>query len=171
MPARADRTETRGTLMIEGPMLALALAGLHIALQVLFVGRALLRPYREPASRLAWVVVIIVAPVVGMLAYVLFGETNIGRRRIARLREALAQLPTPDERRGTAASPHAGDPGRYAPLFRVGSSISGFRRSAATAASCSPIPTRPSTRWSRTSMPPRITSTCCSTSGCPTTTA
>jgi cardiolipin synthase len=41
---------------------------LHVALQVFFVGRALLRPHREPASRLAWVVVIIVAPVVGMAA-------------------------------------------------------------------------------------------------------
>ena len=56
----------------------------HTCLQVLFVGRALLRPHREPASRLAWVVVIIVAPIFGMVAYVLFGETSIGRRRIAR---------------------------------------------------------------------------------------
>ena len=66
----------------------------HVALQVFFVGRALLRPHREPASRLAWVVVIIVAPVVGMLAYVLFGETNIGRRRIARFKRAMARLPS-----------------------------------------------------------------------------
>ena len=63
------------------------------ALQIFFVGRALLRPHREPASRLAWVVVIVVAPVVGMLAYVLFGETNIGRRRIARFKRAMARLP------------------------------------------------------------------------------
>ena len=33
----------------------------HVALQIVFVCRALLRPHREPASRLAWVVVIIVA--------------------------------------------------------------------------------------------------------------
>jgi cardiolipin synthase A/B len=98
----------------------------HTCLQVLFVGRALLRPHREPASRLAWVVVIIVAPVVGMIAYVLFGETSIGRRRIARLRQALARLPSFAE-----IGPHDGEreaqvPARYVPLFRVGESISGF---------------------------------------------
>ncbi|PJN95797.1 cardiolipin synthase, partial [Amaricoccus sp. HAR-UPW-R2A-40] len=57
---------------------------LHVTLQAFFIGRALLRPQREPASRLAWVVVILVAPVLGILAYVMFGETNLGRRRIAR---------------------------------------------------------------------------------------
>ena len=61
---------------------------LHVTLQIVFLGRALLRPHREPASRLAWVVVIIVAPVVGMMAYVLFGEVNIGRGRIARLQDS-----------------------------------------------------------------------------------
>jgi cardiolipin synthase len=98
----------------------------HTCLQVIFVGRALLRPHREPASRLAWVVVIIVAPVIGMVAYVLFGETSIGRRRIARMRRALARLPSFAE-----IAPHEGEreaevPGRYLPLFRVGRSISGF---------------------------------------------
>ena len=42
------------------------------------------RPHREPASRVAWVVVILVLPIVGILAYVLLGETSIGRRRVAR---------------------------------------------------------------------------------------
>jgi cardiolipin synthase len=98
---------------------------LHTCFQVVFVGRALLRPHREPASRMAWVVVIIVAPVFGMVAYVLFGETNIGRRRIARLRRALARLPAPDEV-GAEAGPELEIPQRYAHLFRVGRSISGF---------------------------------------------
>ena len=104
------------------------LLAIHVALQVFFVGRALLRPHREPASRLAWVVVIIVAPVVGMLAYVLFGETNIGRRRIARFKRAMARLPS-----FAAMSRHEGEARaeadiepRYKPLFRVGQSISGF---------------------------------------------
>ena len=115
--------EPRPTLARAGCCVAV-----HVVLQVVFVGRALLRPHREPASRLAWVVVIIVAPVVGMLAYVLFGETNIGRRRIARLRagawrgcRAFAEIGRHEgERRGRTIPP------RYAPLFRVGQSISGF---------------------------------------------
>jgi cardiolipin synthase len=102
--------------------------GAHVALQVFFVGRALLRPHREPASRLAWVVVIIVAPIVGMLAYVLFGETNIGRRRIARFKAAMARLPSFAEigRHEGEAEAEAEVPRRYQALFRVGESISGF---------------------------------------------
>ena len=104
------------------------LLALHLALQVFFVGRALLRPHREPASRLAWVVVIIVAPVVGMLAYVLFGETNIGRRRIARFKRAMARLPSfaAIGRHEGEAEADADVPQRLRPLFRVGQSISGF---------------------------------------------
>lgn len=105
--------------------IAWGLAALHVALQIFFIIRALLRPHREPASRLAWVVAIAVAPVVGILAYVFFGETNIGRRRIARMRAALRRLPSlveisgADEHESEASIPEA-----YAPLFRVGQSIS-----------------------------------------------
>jgi cardiolipin synthase len=99
---------------------------LHLAAQVFFVGRALLRPHREPASRLAWVVVIVVAPVVGMLAYVLFGEPNIGRRRIARFKRAMARLPTYAEIGRHEGEAEAGTAPRYQALFRVGRSISGF---------------------------------------------
>ncbi len=100
----------------------------HGALQIFFVCRALLRPHREPASRLAWVVVIIVAPVVGMVAYVLFGETNIGRRRIARFKRAMARLPSYAAigRHEGEAEADANVPHRLRPLFRVGESISGF---------------------------------------------
>jgi len=102
-----------------------ALIALHVAMQIFFIGRALLRPQREPAARMAWLVVILVAPVVGMAAYVLFGETNIGRGRIARMRAALAKLPS-----FKAIGRHEGEDveiePRIAQLFRVGESISGF---------------------------------------------
>lgn len=102
------------------------LLALHLAAQVFFVCRALLRPHREPASRLAWVVVIIVAPVFGMLAYVLFGETNIGNRRIARFKRALARLPSFDQIGRHEGEGEAEVPEHYAPLFKVGESISSF---------------------------------------------
>ena len=115
------------------------LLGLHVSLQIFFVGRALLRPHREPASRLSWVVVIIVAPVFGMLAYVLFGETNIGRRRIARFKSAMARLPSL-----AAFGRHEGEGEADAAVPRATSRCSapGRRsrascRSAATAAACS----------------------------------
>jgi hypothetical protein len=66
---------------------------LHVLIQVTLVIRVLLRPHRQPASRIAWIVVIISFPVLGFLAYILIGETSIGRRRIERLREVLSRLP------------------------------------------------------------------------------
>ena len=58
---------------------------LHILIQIALIARVLLRPHRDPAARIAWIVVIIAVPVLGILAYLLLGETNIGRRRVARM--------------------------------------------------------------------------------------
>jgi cardiolipin synthase A/B len=57
--------------------------------------RALIRPHREPASRLAWIIVILVLPIVGILAYLLLGEPRISPGRRARGREVEAALPRP----------------------------------------------------------------------------
>ena len=57
--------------------------------------RALLHPHRDPASRLAWVIVIIVAPVVGMVLYLLLGEARVSRSRKERGRAIDAGLPRP----------------------------------------------------------------------------
>jgi cardiolipin synthase len=102
-------------------------AVLFFLVHLAFVGRSVLRPHREPASRVAWVVVIMVLPVAGIVAYLLLGETSIGRRRVARMREVLAQLPGPAAPPGaTAAHLQPDIPDRYAPLFRVGHSVNGF---------------------------------------------
>lgn len=97
-------------------LLALAV----IATQVATIIRVLLRPHRDPASRISWIAVILAVPVAGVLGYILLGETSIGRRRRARLQRALETLPPPA---GTPA-PHI--PARHQPLFRVGQSISGY---------------------------------------------
>lgn len=107
---------------MEGSTVALLLLALEIGLQLFFVGRALLRPYREPVSRLAWVMVIVIAPLVGMIAYVLVGETNIGRTRTARLRKAFETLPPPFGTPGVEAQL----PEAAVPLFRAGTSVSGY---------------------------------------------
>lgn len=99
----------------------------HVLLQIAFILRALLWPHREAASRMTWVTVIAVTPVVGMVAYAIFGEANIGRRRLARLRSAEALLPdTAEIGLGAAPDPVPELPPRFAQLFRVGTSISGF---------------------------------------------
>jgi len=57
--------------------------------------RAILRPHREPASRIAWAVVIVALPLVGIIAYLLIGEVRISLKRRVRGREIESRLPTP----------------------------------------------------------------------------
>ena len=95
---------------------------LHIiVLSAVFV-RILLRPNREPTSRIAWITVVAALPVVGVIAYLLLGETNIGRRNRSAMRKAIAQMPGQIAEDANASQV----PSKYAHLFRVGSSISGF---------------------------------------------
>ncbi|MGB5063197.1 MAG: cardiolipin synthase [Candidatus Competibacter sp.] len=114
--------------MNETPFLsATSLATLHVLIQLALVVRVLLRPHRDPASRVAWVVVIVALPVLGILAYLLLGEVNIGRRRIQRMRAVLARMPdVPDATGADAKNLRPDVPERHAHLFRVGHSISGF---------------------------------------------
>lgn len=93
---------------------------LNILLTLAVMARILLRPNRTPASRVAWLVVVGAIPVVGIVAYMLLGEVNIGRRRVARVREALARIPRYQEGRDDIV------PERYRSLFRLGQSIGGF---------------------------------------------
>ena len=55
--------------MTQGPFIGMTLVGLHVLIQIGLVIRVLLRPHREPASRIAWVVVILVVPALGIIAY------------------------------------------------------------------------------------------------------
>ena len=115
----------------------------NLVFQVATILRVLLRPQREPAARMAWVVVILLAPVVGIAAYFLFGEIDVGRARRERLRAAIAGLPPmpmlDDKMAPTLGAEAGGDaadaadtdlrpviPHAHVHLFRVGTSISGF---------------------------------------------
>src|SRR5438477_610095 len=91
------------------------------------IARVILRPHREPASRVAWIVVMIVLPVIGILTYILLGETSIGRRRVSRLYAVLAVMPDLTKAPGMD-SPNLQPkiPETYAHLFRLGHSVNGF---------------------------------------------
>jgi len=102
----------------------LTFAILHVLIQLALIVRVLIRPHRDPASRIAWIVVVVAMPVIGILAYLLFGEVNLGRRRVERMRAVLARMPAMAD--ADAAVQHPQVPERYAHLFRVGRSISGF---------------------------------------------
>ncbi|MFA5539202.1 MAG: cardiolipin synthase [Gemmobacter sp.] len=56
------------------------------------IARALLREALAPPVRLAWVMVIAALPVVGILAYLLFGEIRVRRAKAQRMREVRHQL-------------------------------------------------------------------------------
>ena len=100
---------------------------LHVLVQIALVVRVLLRPHRDPASRATWIVVIAALPVLGILSYILLGETNIGRRRTARRREVISRLMAVAHTTASQlAKVEAGVPQRYAHLFELGKSINGF---------------------------------------------
>ena len=101
-----------------------------LALHIVIVGAllvdALLRPFRQPSARVAWVVVLLALPALGAIAYLWLGRVSIGRRRIQQLKEIEQSLPA------ITAQPAAADdalrkvPDRYAALFRLGHSVNGF---------------------------------------------
>lgn len=98
----------------------------YIFVELLLILRVMLRPHRDPASRVAWIAVIASLPVIGILVYLLFGEVNIRRRRIARLRKILATMPErPTALPGEESNLVASIPDKFAHLLRLGQSISG----------------------------------------------
>ena len=85
--------------------------------------RALTRPNRSPASRIAWLAVIMLVPVAGMIGYLLLGETSIGRARMERVRKAEKSMALPPDAdfRPQQVTPMA------ASLFDLCSSINPFK--------------------------------------------
>lgn len=103
--------------------------GYHFILTVLLAAaelavllRAILRRHREPAARLAWVIIIIVAPIVGMLAYLLLGEARVSLSR-RRLGTAIDEsLPRPP---GHAEAVKILDRDKHDAAFDLAKSING----------------------------------------------
>ena len=71
------------------------IAASGFVVHLLTVLRAITRPDRTPASRVAWIAVIMCLPVIGVVAYLFLGETSIGRERARRLRDAESRLTVP----------------------------------------------------------------------------
>ena len=106
--------------METGVWVGIALS-LHYALQIAVLIRALSRPDREPASRVAWVLVILGLPAVGIVLYLALGEVSLGRRQVARMRAVRQALPVKVPGQEPAALPA---PARAA--FGRGVSVNGF---------------------------------------------
>jgi cardiolipin synthase len=100
---------------------------LHFALQGALIVQAILRPHRDPSSRIAWIVVLVTMPVVGIIAYLLLGSVSIGRSRIARVAKVLEGLPDPTEIPGmTVKEIQPLGNSRFDHVFRVGYSVNRF---------------------------------------------
>src|SRR4026209_920024 len=113
--------------MTESQVITVMWAGAFFLVHLGVIARVILRPHREQASRIAWVVVMIVLPVIGILTYILLGETSIGSRRGSRLYAGLAVMPDLTKAPGMD-SPNLQPkiPETYAHLFRLGRSLNGF---------------------------------------------
>lgn len=65
-------------------------------IHILTVARAITRPNRQPSARIAWVAVIMLLPLLGVVAYLMLGETSIGKRRMRRLKAAEERTARPE---------------------------------------------------------------------------
>src|SRR5213076_2716150 len=113
--------------MTEIQVLTVLWTGAFLLVHLGVIARVILRPHREPASRIAWIVFIVVLPVIGILTYILLGETNIGRRRVSRMCAVLAAMPDLTKTPGMDSPDlQSKIPEKYAHLFRLGYSVNGF---------------------------------------------
>jgi cardiolipin synthase len=94
---------------------------LLLSAEILTSIRVLLRPHRQPSARIAWLVIIHMLPLIGMLAYLLFGEVYIGPKRARQYKRWQSKLP-----KNSAWDEQLAIPTTYLPLFKLAYSISGF---------------------------------------------
>jgi cardiolipin synthase len=89
----------------------LIIAAAIVIIEAVVLVRAIVRPHREPASRLAWVIIIIVAPVVGTIGYLLLGETRVRRRQFGQMIDrSLPREPADSDAVKALASSHYSAP-------------------------------------------------------------
>jgi cardiolipin synthase len=118
-------------MQIDVSIIAAGLMWLSFALaQIAVIVRILLRPNRVPASRIAWIAVVAAVPVLGMLGYLLMGETNIGRRNLKAMQEAVQKLPHCAVFDVDSPMQPAPVPSVHEHLFKVGYSLSHFQPAA-----------------------------------------
>lgn len=65
---------------------------IHYAAALLVAVRVLLRPRLEPTVRLSWILVIELLPVIGIIAYILFGEIRLHGAEVEQMKNVRARL-------------------------------------------------------------------------------
>lgn len=87
------------------------------------IARAVTREHRSPASRLAWSVVILTLPLLGIIAYFFLGDTSADRKSDKKLKDLRRELP----RLAKDALPKADLPLLYRQAFARAGSVNGFQ--------------------------------------------
>jgi cardiolipin synthase A/B len=95
----------------------------HTSLSLVIVARVLLRPRVDPAVRLAWIMVVEAVPLVGIAAYLLFGEVRMNQADVQRMADARdrltgLRLPSP----ALVSDP----PERAAPIVAANAAVGGM---------------------------------------------
>ncbi|MFA5520378.1 MAG: cardiolipin synthase [Castellaniella sp.] len=98
---------------------------IHLLIVVAASVRALLRPHRDPASRIAWILFIVALPYIGALTYLMLGEVRVTRVPTGHGSPESAWQLASDLATGNAAVPDNTLPG-----FSTGTAISGFKPTA-----------------------------------------
>lgn len=98
-------------------------AVLLVLLDIATIARAVTREHRSAASRLAWVVVIMSLPLVGVIAYFFLGDTSSDRRSDRKLKDLRRELP----KRPQGELPHPELPLLYRQSFARAASVNGFQ--------------------------------------------
>ncbi|QDS94371.1 Cardiolipin synthase [Roseimaritima multifibrata] len=102
---------------------------IHFLFLAAFTVRVLWRDDLAPTSRLAWFIVLMVLPYFGVVAYLLFGEINLGRTIHKRHKEVFAKIHEVGERSlGNCHSNLDDDVEvQYRVPFRAAASVDGFK--------------------------------------------
>ena len=100
----------------------------HISVVVGFSIRLMLRNDLSPPARLAWIIVLILLPVLGTIVYMLFGEVDLGRKMRARQRSIHEEVhrAAGGQLMGTPETLTDAVSARFHPVFGYAASINGF---------------------------------------------
>lgn len=120
------RSKTSSALVPHRKITMLLFAA-HFFVIIISAAHILLRSNRQPESRAAWLVLVFALPFIGALMYFFLGRTNIGHERSQKLRQAFSALPRPDTPQAVSLAKTQPCADRYAALFKVGESISGYQ--------------------------------------------
>ncbi|NMJ41070.1 cardiolipin synthase [Roseomonas sp. JC162] len=117
----------------------LLLAAGFALVQLVVILRALLVDGRDPMSRAAWVLALLLVPVVGVVAYLLVGEPRLTRRLRHRSLAAADRLVAPARQACRAAeAPRDAIPDRFRAAFRLCEALSGLPAVTGNAATLAP---------------------------------